>query len=175
MIIIYKITNPKGKIYIGQTKNYKKRINLYRILHCKSQIKLYNSLKKYGFDNHKFEIIEEVDIKIADEREQYWISYFQSYWKDKNKGLNLNKGGNRPKHTIETKRKLSKMFKVSKHGKAKKLYQYTIDGQFVKEWSCMRDITRKLGYVTTWLSKATKNNKIAYGYRWSYIPLHEQL
>lgn len=63
----------------------------------------------------------------------------------------------------------------NKHGKAKKLYQYTMENQFVREWGCMRDITRELGYVTTWLSKATKNNKIAYGYKWSYTPLHEQL
>ena len=172
MITIYKITSPTGKIYIGQTNNYKKRMNLYKILHCRTQHKLYNSLKKYGFANHLFEILEEVDYKLADEKEQYWIAYFKCYWKDENKGLNLNKGGNRPKHTEETKKKLSKMFTGSKHGKSKKLYQYNINGSFIKEWQCMRDITRELGYATTWLSKATKNNKIAYGYKWSYEPLH---
>jgi hypothetical protein len=175
MITIYKITNPKGKIYIGQTKDYRKRLNLYRILHCKTQQKLYNSLKKYGFNNHIFEVVEEVDNKIADEREQYWIKHFKCYWKDENKGLNLNRGGNRPKFTKESKEKLSKAILGSKNYRAKKLYQYNIDGSFIKEWQCMRDITRELGYTTTWLSKATKNNKIAYGYKWSYIPLHEQL
>lgn len=173
MITIYKITNPKGKIYIGQTKDYRKRLNLYRILHCKSQQKLYNSLKKYGFNNHQFEIIEEVSNNISDEREKYWINYFQCYWKDKNKGLNLNRGGNRPKHTQETKNKISKS--LFGKGRSKKLYQYDLNMNFIKEWQCMKDITRELGYVTTWLSKATKNNKIAYGYKWSYIPLHEQL
>ncbi len=175
MITIYKITSPTNKIYIGQTKNYKSRLNHYRILNCKTQYRLYNSLKKYGFNNHLFEIIEEVDVLIADSREQYWINYYQCYWKDENKGLNLNRGGNRPKHTQETKNKMSKTILGAKNYKAKKLYQYNIDGSFIKEWSCMNDITRELGYVTTWLSKATKNNKIAYGYKWSYTPLHEQL
>lgn len=150
-------------------------MNLYKILHCRTQYRLHNSLKKYGFANHICEVIEVVENKLADEREQYWIAHFKSYWKDENKGLNLNRGGNRPKHTEETKKKLSEMFSGSKHGKAKKIYQYNIDGSFVKEWGCIRDVQRALGYVTTWLSKATKNNKIAYGYRWSYTPLHEQL
>jgi GIY-YIG catalytic domain len=173
MITIYKITSPTGKIYVGQTKDYRKRLNHYRILNCRTQYRLHNSLKKYGFNNHLFEIIEEIDTSIADSREQYWIAYFKCYWKDQNKGLNLNKGGNRPNHTEETKKKLSEMFSGSKHGKAKKLYQYTLDGVFVKEWSCMKDIERKLNYKTTCLSKAAKNNsKTAYGYKWSYEPLH---
>lgn len=141
MITIYKITNPKGKVYIGQTSQYKKRLNHYRILNCKTQYKLYNSLKKYGFDNHIFEILEEIDIKHSDERERYWITFYRSYWKDKNKGLNLNRGGNRPKQTQETKDKISKAITGPKNIRAKKLYQYDIKGNFIKEWYCMRDIT----------------------------------
>ena len=65
MTTIYKITNPKGKVYVGQTTNYRKRLNHYRILHCKRQQKLYNSLHKYGFNNHVFEIIEEVETSVS--------------------------------------------------------------------------------------------------------------
>jgi hypothetical protein len=172
MITIYKITNPKGKIYIGQTKDYRKRLNHYRILNCRTQYKLHNSLKKYGFNNHMFEIIEEIGISISDEREQYWIEYYKCYWKDENKGLNLNKGGNRPKFTQESKDKLSKAILGSKHYRAKKLYQYNIDGSFIKEWLCMRDIQRELGYNTTCLSRAAKKNILSYNFIWSYIPLH---
>ena len=43
---IYKITNPKGKVYIGQSININKRWNAYRNLKLKSQTKLLNSLKK---------------------------------------------------------------------------------------------------------------------------------
>lgn len=172
MITIYKITNPQGKVYIGQTSNYKNRLNHYRILNCKSQKKLYNSLKKYGFDKHTFEIIEEVSHETCDIREQYWINHYKSYWKDKNKGLNLNRGGFRPKPTKETKNKISKSLMGSKNIKAKKLYQYNIDGIFIKEWLCINDIQRELGYATTWLSKAAKNNRVAYGYKWSYTSLH---
>ena len=54
---IYKITSPSGKVYIGESGNLKKRKNDYKRLSCKSQIHIYNSLKKYGWENHKFEVI----------------------------------------------------------------------------------------------------------------------
>jgi len=55
---IYKITNPKGRIYIGQSKNIDERIARYKKLQCcKHQLFLYRSFLKYGVDNHSFEII----------------------------------------------------------------------------------------------------------------------
>ena len=76
IIGIYKITNPSGKIYIGQTWNMYKRWNQYINLNCKSQRKLYNSLNKYKPENHIFEKIETIpndcSQKTLDEREIYW-------------------------------------------------------------------------------------------------------
>ena len=57
MVGIYKITNPKGKVYIGQSVELEKRLNYYKYFNCKGQRKLYNSFKKYGYNNHTFEII----------------------------------------------------------------------------------------------------------------------
>jgi group I intron endonuclease len=86
MIGIYKIINPKGKIYIGQSINIEYRFYGYKkYIKCKSQRKLYNSLIKYGESNHTFSIIEECDIKMLNERERYWQEYFDTV---KN-GLNL--------------------------------------------------------------------------------------
>ncbi len=82
---IYKITNPKGKIYIGQSINVEKRLNGYKNLNnCDKQLLLYRSLKKYGSKNHNFEIIEECDIELLNERERHW----QDYYDVLNKGLN---------------------------------------------------------------------------------------
>ena len=62
MVGIYKITNPKGKVYIGYSKDIENRFKYYKRLNCKGQRKLYNSLKKYGPDNHIFEIVEECNL-----------------------------------------------------------------------------------------------------------------
>jgi len=58
MIGIYKITSPSNKVYIGKSIDIEKRFNQYKTLHCKFQRRLYNSLKKYGAENHKFEVIK---------------------------------------------------------------------------------------------------------------------
>ena len=69
---IYKITSPSGKIYIGETVNFKRRFDTYKSLQCKNQIKPYNSFIKYGIDNHKFEILEECEINELKCRERYY-------------------------------------------------------------------------------------------------------
>jgi len=69
MIGIYKITSPTGKVYIGQSINIKHRKTHYKNLSCKQQPRIYNSLIKYGFENHEFEIIEECKIEELDKKE----------------------------------------------------------------------------------------------------------
>lgn len=46
--VVYKITSPSGKVYIGQTINYKVRYAKYNNLNCKQQLRLYNSFIKNG-------------------------------------------------------------------------------------------------------------------------------
>lgn len=82
---IYKITNPLGKVYIGQTVDYDRRVKSYKKFRCKSQIKLYNSLLKYGVESHLFEFIEECDESKLNQRERYW----QDVYDVLNEGLNL--------------------------------------------------------------------------------------
>lgn len=94
MGVIYRIVTPKNKIYIGQTVCYRKRLNHYRALKCEKQVALYNSLVKYGFDAHVFEILEDnVPAEQLSEREKFWIRECNSFYKDNRKGLNMNRGG----------------------------------------------------------------------------------
>lgn len=94
MICIYKITNPNNKIYIGKTINFKKRINSYSSLHCKTQKLLYRSFVKYGFDNHKIEVLEKFNNDdILSEKEKFYIKQFNSYNYENDNGLNLTIGG----------------------------------------------------------------------------------
>lgn len=114
MIGIYKITNPKNRVYIGQSVDIKARLTQYKRLDCKNQPKLYNSLKKYGFKSHTFEVIHYCDIEELNELERY----YQDLYDVLNKGLNLkltetnDKSG---KLSEETKRKISLIHKGRKH------------------------------------------------------------
>jgi group I intron endonuclease len=84
---IYKITNPKGAVYIGQSIDIYRRFRYYKkTQNCNEQPKLYNSFLKYGTDNHTFEIIEECSVEILNERERYWQDFYNATNRDK--GLN---------------------------------------------------------------------------------------
>ena len=77
MIGIYKITNPKGRVYVGQSINIEKRHKNYQTLvNCESQSKLYNSLVKYGFCEHIFEVVEECSVEDLNTRERHWQDFY---------------------------------------------------------------------------------------------------
>lgn len=88
---IYKITNPKGKVYIGQTNNIERRHSGYARGDCKSQKLLYNSIRKYGWEAHKVEKVFEGTCSGAclNRLEVFFIDHYRSY----STGLNLTKGG----------------------------------------------------------------------------------
>ena len=82
---IYKITNPSGAIYIGKSKNIISRFKDYKHLkENNKQTKIYNSLQKYGWIKHTFEIIEECSKLNLNKQERYWQDYYNSFYK----GLN---------------------------------------------------------------------------------------
>ncbi len=87
--VIYQIKSPSGKIYIGQTVNLYIREIHYRKLHCYKQRKIYNSLLKYGFDSHEFNVLETCERSLLNEREKYWINFYNSV----ENGMNLTYGG----------------------------------------------------------------------------------
>jgi len=99
------MTSPTKKVYIGQSINIEKRFKHYASLDCKGQIKLYNSLKKYGISNHILEVVEECGVELLNERERYWQDFYNVLCI----GLNLTltncktKSG---KHSEETKLKI---------------------------------------------------------------------
>ena len=87
---IYITTNHiNGKKYIGQ-KNYDKNGRWKEYLG--SGIILKQAIQKYGVDNFSKEIIEECETKeLLNEREKYWISYYNAV--KSNKFYNIANGG----------------------------------------------------------------------------------
>jgi len=88
---IYKITSPSGKMYIGQTINFERRMSEYKNLKCKSQKALHRSLIKYGFENHLVDIVFSgiIDSYTLNNLEIEYIKAFNTY----KIGLNQTIGG----------------------------------------------------------------------------------
>lgn len=117
---IYKITNTvNGKLYIGQTrktieerfemhlKNAKKHINRY----------LYDAMNKYGYDNFIPSLIEECEDNLLDEREIYWIKFYNTTNKDIGYNMTIGGGGGDTWTKNSHKEETSK--KISEHNKGK--------------------------------------------------------
>ncbi len=103
-MIIYKTTNLiNNKIYIGQSyKNDPEYLG--------SGLLIIKAINKYGKENFKKEILEECEKReYLNDREIYWISYYNS--SNKSIGYNISLGGEAPmtnlKHSEETKKKIS--------------------------------------------------------------------
>lgn len=85
MIGIYKITSPNNRVYIGQSRNIKKRFSNYKYLYCKKQKRLYASFLKYGVENHKFDILEFCLLEDLNKKERYYQDLYSVLGKE---GLN---------------------------------------------------------------------------------------
>ena len=91
---IYKITNKvNGKSYIGQTiQSVKERFYQHCATKCSQAILnmvIHKAIAKYGKSNFTIEVIEEVESANLNDRERYWIRYYDSY----NNGYNSTEGG----------------------------------------------------------------------------------
>lgn len=105
---LYKITNPLGKVYIGQTVCLRSRKLQYSNGRVVQQIKIHRSIQKYGWDAHSFETIFEgaCSRDCLDKLERLYILQYNSVAE----GLNCTEGGGGSrgrKHSEQSKAKIS--------------------------------------------------------------------
>jgi group I intron endonuclease len=119
---IYKITNTKNNlIYVGCTINsLEQRFyeHIYRCFKTDYKSKLYNSIKKYGIENFKIDLIEECGLNLIYETEKKYIKEFDTY----TNGLNSTLGGEGTLgyvHSPEIRKKISNNTKNGNSHKGK--------------------------------------------------------
>lgn len=114
-MIIYKITNRvNGKVYIGQTTQ--PLVKRWMVHCCKGSAcpYIHRAIQKYGKENFT---VEQIDVACdrdeLDKKEQYWIDFYDSM--NPEKGYNLTSGGDHPKMSEETRKKISEAKKGEKN------------------------------------------------------------
>ena len=243
---IYKITNQiNNKIYIGQTIKQRPtdRFSQHRYIarhldNQESNSYLHKAMNKYGVNNFIFETIEEIDNEKLNEREKFWIAYYdciapkgynltiggegtpgysrvqsleerekrkqsnklfyennpealkilqertKKLWENeeyRNKVVksnkkfalehpNLNKGENNPmygkKHTEEA------LKKIQAHAATRKIKIAKLDKDSLEilcVYDGIKDAEKDLGISHGWISKAARQDKVAYGFRWKIV------
>lgn len=132
---IYKITNKvNGKSYIGQTiQNVKERFYQHCAIKCSQAVlnmAIHKAINKYGKSNFTIEVIEEVESTNLNDREKYWIRYYDSY----NNGYNSTEGG---QDGIKLFKNLNTEYIVKEYKSGKSLREigrlFNVDKQTIKD------------------------------------------
>lgn len=144
MGVIYKITNPSGRLYVGKTYDLSARIASHKCCAKKTTkaIILYNSIRKYGWDAHVLEVIEEIPDGQLNDREMFWISELKTYNQEHSNGMNMTRGGDGQRstwmHDVERRKKQSERFSGSGgafYGRHHTEENKKIIGQKAKKWN----------------------------------------
>ena len=100
-----------GKKYIGKTLYERKRKQDHEYNACiGTSTKFYNAVRKYGWENFVYGIVEILESNLLEEREKYYIEKYNTL----NNGYNMTIGGDGKfgwKATSETKEKMKKSAK----------------------------------------------------------------
>jgi len=148
-MIIYITTNIlTGEKYIGKDEKNNPS-------YTGSGLHLRRAIKKYGKENFiKETLCEGIDRKDLEELEMYYIDYYSA---QKSKLFyNIAPGGTGGKIT-------------QIHPTEKKVYQYDLEGNFIKEWKNAREAYKELNIDFKKISSCCNNKrKQTHGFMWSF-------
>lgn len=151
MIGIYKIENLiNHNIYIGQSINIKFRFYQHKlystdlIKYKRNALGIDYALNYYGINNFSFDVIEECNIENLNQREIYWIQYFDSY----NNGYNNSQGG------------------LLRH--YKKIDQYDKTGKFIQTFNSISEAADYASGTCNLINCLKGRNPSSGGYQWRY-------
>lgn len=157
---IYKITNIKNnKIYIGQTtkSDIEKRLQEH-IRESRMELRgtrkltfLHFAILEWGSENFKIECLEECKNEELDEREQYYIEYFNTYMPN---GYNMTVGG-QDSNAL-------KNIRISKP-----VYQYDLNGNYIQSFKDSEEAFKKTGVSAGGIRNVCLGrSKTSGGYHW---------
>jgi len=174
---IYKIVNTiNNKIYIGSTKRMsaRKAEHRYRYKNHKGNSAIRSAVLKYGEDNFRFEVVEELifgsfaTIEYIDEllssREQFYVDILHPEYNIKLKDVTRNTG-------VCSEAQREHLKRICRLPKDKTIYRksiYELDkfGNIIREFRCAQDAERELnlssGNVSRVLSKKRPHTKHHY-------------
>ena len=133
-----------GKVYVGQTINPLRRKSGHLCAAKRGDdYPLPRSMRKHGIENFLFEVIEECDDAVINEREKFWIAHLDS--RNPDKGYNLHIGG--CSTTIESHRKLSEALKGNTHCVGRKFSEASLEKLRRNGWAAQTE--RRLGKKQT--------------------------
>lgn len=122
---IYKIENLlNGKSYIGQSIEIEHRFAKHKC--AKDDFYIHRAIRKYGVENFSFKILEECNLEELNEKEKYWIKYYNSLTPN---GYNMIPGGSNGARLV----------------KGKEIEQYDLDGIYITSYPSANQASQLTG------------------------------
>lgn len=152
---IYKIENKiNKKIYIGQSIEIENRWKKH--LYTKDDFLIHRAIQKYGKQCFDFSILEECDVSELNDKEQYWIEYYNSLMPN---GYNMTPGGSTGAGLA----------------RGKVVEQYDLFGNFIAEYSNAHEANRQTGINYSDICACCRREKPhACNYQWKYKDNEDQ-
>ena len=164
---VYCFTAPNGKRYVGIT-SLKPEYRWREGKGYKHNHYLSNSIKKYGWENIKKEIIADNISEIyAKELEKFYIKE----WDLMNpvKGYNQTIGGDGAPGLVRTEVAKKNSKEAQKGSTTKKVLKFNVDGTFIKEFETMTEAYRETGIHYSKISLVCNGKrKTAGGFMWRF-------
>jgi group I intron endonuclease len=177
---------------VGQTtRRLSKRFSEHR-QDGSNCVLLKRAIDKYGWNNIII-ITNKVPNEQLNDQEEFLISSMRTLSPC---GYNLREGGSRGKDSLETRARKSEAMKEvmksedtkkkisigvsgeknsnfgklgGKHQSSKKIYQYSLDGMFIKEYGGAREAARCIGGLQSNISSCARGSiHKSYGFIWKY-------
>ena len=194
---IYKFQNLiTQEVYVGQSINLEARYKRQQHEWVNKDTDFYTAIQDYGWNNFSYEVIENCSIEQLNEREIYWISYYDSY----NNGYNMTKGGSNknsvnhyeihslweeglsPKEiSIKLNIGLSTTYQslngylpfIEREKPKNYIYQYDLNGNYIQSWNSQKEVERELNISSASIGKVISGKRnSAGGFLWrnEYFP-----
>lgn len=183
---IYRITSPTGKVYIGQTWDYKQRLRCYYgLVKGSTGPILFKSFNKHGVEMHLFEIIYQFPNDVTQSvLNTYEVFYISAYKACGFKMLNVTNGGAGIYGYKHTEKTLSVMrinnaghknpnygkgcFGIT-NGRAREVQLLSKNNELISEYKTVTEAARILGLKRTSISAVLNGyNKALHGFIWKY-------
>ena len=149
--------------YVGMGIGYRHKAHLTLKLYTKesnfTKHKLIKKLIEGGNPPLSLKIYENLDRETAKDIEIDMIKHFGKLIDKSGILTNITDGGDDNKY--------NKLGGENPH--SKKVYQYSLDGKFIKEWDCLREVGRQLKLNFNTIGDCCRGKiSTSYGFQWSY-------
>ena len=151
MKVIYMLISPSGRVYVGKSVRFSKRLGQHRRRSKKKKTFLYNAVRKHGWSNFTKLVLEVFAYGVTkthmSNREKYFIKKHRAF--DRRFGYNLTEGGEGApgyKHTEEAKKNMQSL--IRQKGKMKKVYAKNVKTGDEYIFESRAEATRELRRIT---------------------------